>query len=284
MSPAVPIVQSVFDSAIREINALDGRIVETEDDADALLWEQAAHVVAQLDAGLSQRQLAAQWINARTGEPHSVSHVNYTAKVYRVQFTEQPRPRFRDAYNALANQTSGKMNRLLHQTGEVEWYSPADVVEAARDVLGSIDLDPASCAAANAVVRATQFYSVEDNGLAQPWHGGVWMNPPYRQPDIAHFCEKFARAVTTGEVRAAIALVNNCTDTEWFATLAASASAFCFPSSRCRYWQPDRTTSTALQGQAVIYSGPDAAGFCRRFSELGLVLVRPIAERTEAGR
>jgi hypothetical protein len=54
------IVESVFAASIREINALEGRIARCEDDADAMFWEQAAHVVQQLEAGLSQRQLAAQ--------------------------------------------------------------------------------------------------------------------------------------------------------------------------------------------------------------------------------
>ena len=76
MKAVSALVQSVFDFALREINALEDRIVRAEDDADAMLWEQAQHVVAQLDAGLTQRQLAAQWINARTGEPYSVAHVN----------------------------------------------------------------------------------------------------------------------------------------------------------------------------------------------------------------
>jgi DNA modification methylase len=95
----------VEDAALHEINALEVRIVTAEDDADAMLWEQARQVVALLkpQGSLSQRQLAAQWINGRTGEPYSVAHVNYVAKVYRVKFTEHPRPRFRDAYNEIAN-------------------------------------------------------------------------------------------------------------------------------------------------------------------------------------
>ena len=65
MKADAALVQSVFDYAIREINALETRIVTAEDDADAMLWEQARQVVEQLEAdgGPSQRQLAKQWIN-----------------------------------------------------------------------------------------------------------------------------------------------------------------------------------------------------------------------------
>jgi len=275
MKPPAAIVQSVFDFAIREINALEGRIVKTEDDADAMLWEQARQVVAQLEGGRSQRDLAKHWINGRTGEPYSQMHVSFVARLVREKLTFQPRPPFRDAYNEIANSgVSNKVNRLVHQTGRYEWYSPPGVVSAARDVLGAIDLDPASCEAANTVVQASQFYSIEDNGLEQPWHGRVFMNPPYRQPDIKQFSEKFARHVEAGDIQG-IVLVNNATDTQWFGTLAGAATAFCLLSSRCTFWQPDRETDPALQGQVVVYAGPDRVAFCHRFADLGHVLVHP---------
>jgi ParB family transcriptional regulator, chromosome partitioning protein len=142
-------------------------------------------------------------------------------------------------------------------------------------VLGAIDLDPASCDVANTVVRAQRIYTVEDDGLEQPWQGRVWMNPPYAQPAIGQFSRKFAHHVHRGDVSAGIALVNNGTETEWFRALADCAAAVCFPSSRVRFWHPERETSTPLQGQAVFYAGPDRVTFGRHFSEFGLIWVRP---------
>jgi hypothetical protein len=39
-----------------------------------------------------------------------------------------------------------------------EWFTPPDIIELARSVLGEIDLDPASHAIAQQTVRATTFF------------------------------------------------------------------------------------------------------------------------------
>jgi hypothetical protein len=65
-----------------------------------------------------------------------------------------------------------------HSSTTTEHFTPSDVVEFARAVMGGIDLDPASCPLANTVVGADQIYAVEDNGFPRPWHGRVFLNPP----------------------------------------------------------------------------------------------------------
>lgn len=65
-----------------------------------------------------------------------------------------------------------------HTCDSPEWYTPASFVEAARRVMGRIDLDPASHAEANLTVKADVFYTEADNGLTQPWFGSIFINPP----------------------------------------------------------------------------------------------------------
>ena len=61
--------------------------------------------------------------------------------------------------------------QLLNSSKDEEWYTPAKYIEAARGVLGAIDLNPASRLAANEIVQAAKFYSKQQDGLSLPWCG-----------------------------------------------------------------------------------------------------------------
>jgi hypothetical protein len=79
------------------------------------------------------------------------------------------------------------------------------------------------------------------------------------------------KLVSSDAVTAAIVLVNNATETQWFQALGGAASAICFPRGRVKFWAPDKV-SQPLQGQAVAYIGADADKFCEVFAGFGLVV------------
>ena len=158
---------------------------------------------------------------------------------------------------------------VAHNSGNNEWYTPEMIIEAARTVLGRIELDPASCEYANRTVKAEKYYSIENDGLKQDWKGRVWMNPPYAAKLIPLFCEKLKEYLKNGDVSEAIILVNNATETQWFNTLIATASAIIFPRGRVRYISADGVKNTPLQGQAIIYIGKRPEVFYKIFCVFG---------------
>ena len=160
-----------------------------------------------------------------------------------------------------------------YNSGDSEWFTPQEYIVVARKVLRNIDLDPASNAIANEVVGASQFFSIEENGLTKPWRGKVWMNPPYKQPMCKLFCKKLAAEFAVGSVTEAIVLVNNATETVWFQDLAKLATAICFIKGCVRFWHPDKKSATPLQGQAILYFGLQPDVFYREFVCFGLMYV-----------
>ena len=166
---------------------------------------------------------------------------------------------------------------VSHNSGNNEWYTPAEFIAAARDAMGTIDTDPASSDIANRTVKASTFYTADDDGLKKPWRGSVWMNPPYAQPLIAQFSDAVSEKYDTKEIKRACVLVNNATETGWFQRMLRSACAVCFLKGRVRFIDPDGNPSGApLQGQAVLYFGDNPHRFARAFADLGCVLMREL--------
>jgi phage N-6-adenine-methyltransferase len=166
----------------------------------------------------------------------------------------------------------------------VEWHTPGRYIEAAREVLGAIDLDPASSAQANAVVRAAVFFSKDDDGLAHEWSGHVFTNPPYgRTADggslAAAFCNKAIEQYETGNIDACIILVNSLHSQSWQAPLFDYP--FCLVDHRVQFVSADGEENKNPTFQNMfVYLGRDVGKFVEVFSRFGYV-ARKIERATE---
>lgn len=164
-----------------------------------------------------------------------------------------------------------KKAHVSNNGGNNEWYTPPRFIEAAREVMGSINLDPASCARANETVKADDFYIKEVDGLSLPWGGNVWLNPPYSQPLIQKFCEAVKEKYLNGEFEQLVILTNNATETDWGQTLLSTARAVCFPSKRIRFIDPEGNEGDSpLQGQMLCYFGETPEKFVSIFQQFGV--------------
>jgi hypothetical protein len=72
--------------------------------------------------------------------------------------------------NVTENVTKRSTRELLGQSDQNDWRTPRKFLDAAREVLGAIDLDPASGPEANETVKAAKFYTKAGR---RPRRGGV---------------------------------------------------------------------------------------------------------------
>ena len=210
--------------------------------------------VAEKDTGISKQQVS-RWRKA----------LEDAAAYHERLFEHEHR-------KAMARRAAGE---LIQQSGSNEHYTPQKYIDAARKVLGEIDLDPASCMEANETVRATLFFDQSTDGLQQEWNGRVWLNPPYGDLP-GKFIDKLCGEISIGRVTAAIALVNaHCTDTAWFQSLWDGV--LCFTNHRINFYgDDDRSGST--HGSVFVYFGDDGDLFAGHFKQFGpIVIKRPTA-------
>lgn len=158
-----------------------------------------------------------------------------------------------------------------------DYYTNPAVAEAARQALGgTIDLDPASHPVANRVIGAARIYTAAEDGLAQPWHGRVWLNPPFSQ--WRAWTRKLLEEWRSGDVEAICALAHTRTLTaNYFAPVHAACDAFCFEKGRLGFWggRVEKAKSKSPQhGNGFFYFGPEPDRFHAAFAPLGS-LYRP---------
>ncbi len=167
-------------------------------------------------------------------------------------------------------------HQLINASTNNEWYTPPRFLDAAHEVMGGIDLDPASNAFANNAVRAARFYTPEDDGYALPWYGRVWLNPPYGLGDDesnqARWSSRLLKAYQAGDVSEAILLVNAVPGNGWFVPL--KNYPICFPDARIRFYSADTEAGQPTHSNALVYFGPNVALFVRVFSQFGAVMAR----------
>lgn len=152
------------------------------------------------------------------------------------------------------------------------WYTPAWITDAAKQVMGAIDLDPATCAAAQNTVLADKWYTKNEDGLSHPWFGRVWLNPPYSDP--APWTEKLLQSYRSGDVSMCMVLVNCSCSPRWSHGLWRYCDAVCLFAKRINFWHPSKPNYNNAydRDSALFYFGPDIQRFQEAFSRYGAIL------------
>jgi len=159
---------------------------------------------------------------------------------------------------------------ILTSQGTIEWYTPPDIIERARSLLGGIDLDPASSDTAQQWIRATTYYTAE-TPAAQPWAGRVWLNPPF--DDTPTWVDRLDSEYIHGDVTAAILLVNSAPGYIWWENLWRRRPV-CLLRERLCFWTPEGVAGgQAKKGTTIAYYGEDIRFFTEVFGDLGRIIL-----------
>jgi hypothetical protein len=155
-----------------------------------------------------------------------------------------------------------------------EHYTPQYILDAVIACMGAIDLDPCSNNREIPNVPAARHYSIQDNGLVQPWTGRVFLNPPFG-PDIEVWFSKLYQERSAGHTTEAVVLWKSATETAAWKTLTWLSCRVCFPSTRIRFVGPKGNDSGSTFSPALFYIGNRPERFEAAFAEIGVVWVVP---------
>ena len=102
-----------------------------------------------------------------------------------------------------------------------EWETPVDLFESLWSEFEGFDLDPCcqfnDYTAQRVLKNGGSVYTPADDGLSQPWHGKVYMNPPYGR-GVETWVAKAFQEVMMGRAEVVVALLKSTTDTRWWHT------------------------------------------------------------------
>lgn len=193
--------------------------------------------------------------------------------------------------------------RINQDSGNVNWYTDQRIIEAAREVMGGIDLDPASDVTGNARVRANYYFDEQGDGLSKPWTGRVWMNHPFSRPenpcksncrkkickDRGHHVSEYQPGnedwinnlvyeYLLGEVTEACCITFAATSEAWFQPLAHYPQ--CYLSPRTNYYDGGGNRVRGVtKGSVVTYLGPNVHKFAEVFRQFGTIKIDYFANK-----
>lgn len=162
------------------------------------------------------------------------------------------------------NAASRFNNELRYRTGDHDaqrQLTPPYVLDPVRAVLGGIGLDP--CTEPDNPTGALTFYTVEDDGLAQPWSNPVWSPTVYVNPPYSKAREPWVRkCVDASEVgQQVVLLIPAHTDTRIFQAAMDTASGVVFIKGRVKFGvlRANRRQEAASHPSALIGWNVDMA-------------------------
>jgi hypothetical protein len=153
-----------------------------------------------------------------------------------------------------------------------EYGTPERYMLVVRELLGGIDYDPFSNAAANNIVKAERFSTKQDSSFDLSWEARtVWYQPPFSAPLVTMAADKLASEWQAQHFESAAGLTNCDPSTGWYQTLLEYSDAHCQVDHRIAFLLNGEPLKQNRYAQTFWYFGKDITGFHRLFRQFGQV-------------
>lgn len=126
----------------------------------------------------------------------------------------------------------------------MEWFTPPEMFAQWNEEF-QFTLDPCAPIEKEHQLPVKHHYTRQDNGLILPWHGRVYVNPPWGWHLTSRWVEKAALESKRLEVELIAMLVPSQTDTEWFHDYVLEKAEIRFLRGRCKMFN----------GKGEVYRG-----------------------------
>ena len=185
----------------------------------------------------------------------------------------------------MSNNQSQPM-QVLTSSESNSWYTPIHVIEMVREVLGEIDLDPASHPVPQRWIQANTYYTEQDDGLKYDWSCyTLFLNPPYGKTGTRSnqdiWAEKLSIACRASKIYSgAILLTKTVPGYKWWDNLfnggwpgpcSITRDRLSFVRGNVDMLPTDKTGKSKA-ASTFWYYGADPELFNKVFSEIGRVI------------
>src|SRR5262249_28687435 len=165
------------------------------------------------------------------------------------------------------------MHGNLHFSSATDdWSTPQDLFDACNRIFG-FTLD--ACAQPHNA-KCLRYYSPIDDGLAQPWTGAVWMNPPYGRA-IGKWMRKAWQSSQQGAT--VVCLVPARTGSKWWRDYAENGQ-ITFLAGRLRFG--NSKTGAPFPSALVVFGGDNRAAKRHTIKQCVVCKMPFSAERSDA--
>jgi ParB family chromosome partitioning protein len=167
------------------------------------------------------------------------------------------------------------------------WYTPQVYVDAAREVMGDIDIDPATDERAQKRIKAKVYHTdtPEKDAFKFHWYGRMLLCPPYAEGLIDRFFYKVIEEHKFGNLIEGVIITHTIdTGNDYFIDILNFADSICFIRGPIEWVKGHLAEEIVMEEMGIpwkpkdyskhyncaIYFGPNRVKFMNVFSQFGV--------------